>query len=243
MWLLQTKTGQLRHFADPRTMKEPYAVLSHVWSYDEQVFRDDTHSILSGLSPKIASFCERACADGFELAWMDSCCIDSSSSAEVSEVVNAVYEWFRRAAVCYVYLADVESEDDPFAPNSQFRQSRWHSRLWALQELLAPSRIIFLSKDWHALGTKASLSVPIQEVTGIPRSVLLGITPLSSVSVARRMSWASRRRTTRIEDYAYALMGLFGIKLPTIYGEGYHAFTRLQEKILRQIPDQSIFLW
>ncbi|KAI1797134.1 heterokaryon incompatibility protein-domain-containing protein [Ganoderma leucocontextum] len=202
-------------------------------------------SILSSpdVSEKVRRACAVARADGYELIWIDSCCIDKSSSAELSEAINSMYNWYRHAKVCYVYLSDVDDDDLPSAPNSQFRSARWHTRGWTLQELLAPRYVVFYSKGWRVLGTKNTLATVVEEVTGIDRAILNHELPLQSVSVARRMWWSSARVTARVEDEAYCLMGIFDINMPTIYGEGRHAFVRLQEEILKVVPDQSIFSW
>lgn len=181
-----------------------------------------------------------------------------------------MFRWYRDASVCYVFLSDVppsgaqSSEDDggeeasdedsverdtegatedPRDANSAFRHSRWFRRGWTLQELIAPRVVVFLSLDWRFLGTKASLVKVVQAVTGIDRRVLLHRMRLDEVSVAQRMSWAATRKTTRVEDEAYSLLGIFGINMPTLYGEGWRAFIRLQEEIVKRIPDQSLFTW
>ncbi|KAI0644529.1 heterokaryon incompatibility protein-domain-containing protein [Trametes meyenii] len=200
-------------------------------------------SQLSLLSLKVRDFCVYAREQGYDWAWVDSCCIDKSSSAELSEAVNSMYEWYERAAICYAYLADVGGDDDPWAECSQFRVSRWWTRGWTLQELLAAANVVFVASDWSLLGTKNNLAKAIEEVTGIQQTVLRRWTPLNAVPVAQRMFWASKRVTTRVEDEAYSLMGIFGVKMVTNYGEGRHAFTRLQEEILRRVPDQSLFVW
>lgn len=197
------------------------------------------------LSEKIKGICEVAREAGFRLLWLDSCCINKESSAELSEAINSMYEWYRLADVCYVYLADVPDGKDPTAgePRSPFRSSRWHQRGWTLQELLAPKRVVFLTRTWRFLGTKMGLASTLEDITGIDFDVLTGTASLDSVSVARRMSWAAQRETARVEDRAYSLMGIFGVHLSPIYGEGHHAFIRLQEEILQRIPDQSILAW
>ena len=154
-----------------------------------------------------------------------------------------MFQWYAQASVCYVFLHDVDDSEDPAAPGSSFRRSRWFTRGWTLQELVAPRYVAFFSRDWTLLGTKDSLAVAIEAVTHISTEVLTHDMPLNSVSVAERMSWASERTTTRIEDRAYSLLGIFGIHLPTIYGEGHQSFIRLQEEILRRIPDQTLFAW
>ena len=146
----------------------------------------------------------------------------------------------RRAAAA---AEEDEGTEDPRDENSAFRHSRWFRRGWTLQELIAPRVVVFLSLDWRFLGTKASLAKVVQAVTGVDRRVLLHRVRLDEVSVAQRMAWAAERRTTRVEDEAYALLGIFGVNMPTLYGEGRRAFVRLQEEIVKRIPDQSLFTW
>ncbi|KAI0677758.1 heterokaryon incompatibility protein-domain-containing protein [Trametes maxima] len=212
--------------------------------------RNRTHiappiSVLSrpDLSKKIKRICEVARNAGYRLVWIDSCCIDKSSSAELSEALNSMFEWYRHADVCYAYLADVPEGDDPTDERSAFWKSRWHRRGWTLQELVAPKRVVFLTQSWSFLQTKMGLASTLEKITRIDRAVLAGRASLDSVSVSRRLSWAAHRYTTRVEDKAYSLMGIFGVHLSPIYGEGRNAFYRLQQEIIMTIPDQSIFVW
>ncbi|KAI8993775.1 heterokaryon incompatibility protein-domain-containing protein [Trametes punicea] len=262
MWLLDTDTGVLHYVSDP--LRERYAILSHVWDPEkEQSFQDiqrlcelarrseitrrllgrPPRSALSKASDKIRDCCAFARKRGYKRVWIDTCCIDKTSSSELSEAINSMYKWYQQAAVCYAFLYDVDEKDDHRAWSSCFRRSKWFRRGWTLQELIAPRKLVFLSKHWRPLGTKSSLADVVEEITGIERDVLELRIPLDSVSVARRMSWGSRRTTTRVEDEAYSLMGIFDVNIPVIYGEGRNAFYRLQEEILRRIPDQSIFAW
>lgn len=195
------------------------------------------------LSPKIKGICRVAREAGYRLVWIDSCCIDNASSAELSEAINSMFEWYSDADVCYAYLSDVPDDEDPRLPDSEFRDSRWHRRGWTLQELIAPERVIFLSRTWRFLGTKTGLASTLEQITNIDFAILTGRATLSSISVAKRMSWAATRWTTRIEDRAYSLWGIFGVHMSPIYGEGTNAFFRLQEEIIKTIPDQSIFAW
>ena len=195
------------------------------------------------MSDKVRRACAVARAHGYRYIWIDSCCIDKTSSEELSEAINSMFTWYRDASVCYSFLEDVSSGLSPRADLSGFRTSRWFTRGWTLQELIAPRNVIFLSLDWQIIGTKESLADVTESITGIPTAVLVHQTRLREVSVARRMSWASRRITTRVEDEAYSLMGIFDINMPTLYGEGSRAFLRLQEEILKRIPDGSLFAW
>ena len=198
------------------------------------------------LSLKVREACFIARKYGHRLIWIDSCCIDKTSSTELSEAINSMFAWYASATVCYAFLSDVKSprfHNERLVKRSRIGESKWFTRGWTLQELIAPRTVIFLSRDWHFLGTKASLSDVIEAVAGISRGILVHQLPLDQVSVATRMSWASKRRTTRVEDEAYSLMGIFDINMPTLYGEGRRGFIRLQEEILKRIPDQSVFAW
>ncbi|PIL28688.1 hypothetical protein GSI_08732 [Ganoderma sinense ZZ0214-1] len=195
------------------------------------------------LSPKIREACRVAREQGYDYLWVDSCCIDKTSSSELSESINSMYQWYSRADVCYAFLPDVPANEDHKAKDSRFRRSRWFTRGWTLQELIAPVDVVFLAEDWTAIGSKESLAEPITEITNIDYNALLHIEPLDQFSVAQRLSWAARRETTRVEDQAYSLLGIFDINMPTLYGEGEGAFRRLQEEIMRRTPDQSLFAW
>jgi hypothetical protein len=152
----------------------------------------------------------------------DTVCINKSSSAELSEAINSMFQWYREAQVCYAYLADVSSDFlGSRAVSPAVRRSRWFTRGWTLQELLAPATVIFLNESWVEVGTKSSFAELISSVTGIARSDMANF---RDANVAVKMSWAANRETTRTEDIAYCLMGLFGVNMPLLYGEGRNAF-------------------
>ena len=197
----------------------------------------------SRLSRKVRDACAFARRHGHRYLWIDSCCIDKTSSSELSESINSMFQWYAGAAVCYTFLADVPSEESPDADGSRFRRSRWFTRGWTLQELVAPSELLFLSSDWEIIGSKRQLAGLIEAISNVDREALLREKPLNKFSVAQRLSWAARRETTRVEDRAYSLLGIFGINMSTLYGEGEGALRRLQEEIMRRIPDQSLFAW
>jgi len=191
---------------------------------------------------KIRECCKIAAAAGFEYVWVDTCCIDKTSSAELTEAINSMFEWYRRADVCYIYLADYPGGTRLGRPFPSFRESRWFRRGWTLQELLAPKSVIFFDGQWEDIGTKHSLREEISEITDIQPEALLGA-EMEDFSIAQRMCWASKRETTRIEDEAYSLLGIFGVYMPMLYGEGPHAFIRLQEEIIKRSTDHTIFAW
>ena len=239
MRLLHTSTLKLEEFygSIPR-----YAILSHTWESEEVSYQDlpQEHAKKMRGYRKVKSCCDQAARNYFDYVWIDTCCIDKRSSAELSEAINSMFSWYQNAGVCYAFLADVPEHDDPTSEKSAFRKSRWFTRGWTLQELLAPSVIIFYDGTWTDIGTKRSLRVVISEITSIDSDTLLG-DDFKRHSVATRMSWASHRITTRDEDIAYCLMGIFGINMPILYGEGRAAFTRLQHNIIQSSYDHTIF--
>jgi hypothetical protein len=230
-----------------------YAILSHTWGGDvEEVTFED---LAKGTGKRKAGyqkirFCgEEAARHGLQYFWVDTCCIDKSSSAELQESINSMFRWYRDAAECYVYLSDVsrpafDSSDklNQLPWESAFRKSRWFTRGWTLQELIAPASVEFFSKDWEKLGNKKSLERHIHEIAGIPVKVLRG-GPLSDFGVTDRMLWADKRETTREEDKAYSLLGIFDVHMPLIYGEGRdNALARLREEIGRVLKGKSLSL-
>jgi hypothetical protein len=197
---------------------------------------------------KILKACLQARGDGLDFLWVDTNCIDKSSSAELSEAINSMYAWYRNASVCYAYLVDVHGVGDEHDVHGNgtykiLRRSRWFRRGWTLQELLAPKDVRFFARDWTPMGTKRSLALLMTSITGVDEKYLLHTEDSRSASIAQRMAWVANRTTTRLEDIAYCMLGLFDVNMPLIYGEGAKAFVRLQEEILRMSEDYSIFAW
>lgn len=188
---------------------------------------------------KVMDCRRKAKEDGYKYVWIDTCCIDKSSSAELSEAINSMFAIYERAAVCYAHLADVHGPSD-----LTFSTSRWFRRGWTLQELIAPSNLQFFTSTWELIGSKYDMTQAIQEITGIERATLLRVEQVNALSHATVMSYAAKRETTRAEDMAYCLMGLFEIHMPVIYGEGGEkAFIRLQHEILARSPKHSLMAW
>ena len=194
-----------------------YAILSHTWGDGEVSYQE----MLSGNTStkagyrKIESCCKQAAKDGYQYVWIDTCCINKDSSAELSEAINSMFRWYRDAAVCYAYLADISESTYRLAEPSNLgyrvqnrreevlKTSRWFKRGWTLQELIAPTQLIFFSSDWSILASKSDIDKVLSYITGIQRRVLLGKTPSNDCSIAQRMSWAAQRETSRPEDIAY----------------------------------------
>lgn len=263
MRLLNTTTLELKTF----TGQYPeYAILSHTWGYQEaplEVFlptrrwQRPAAWLRKRRYPKVVDSCHLAKSQGYDWIWIDTCCIDKSSSTELSEAINSMYGYYEKSAVCFAYLADVDV--DMSSPKQELAdaltESRWFTRGWTLQELIAPSSVEFFNKSWAVIGNKTSLSSHLEDITSIPAAIFspswynlckggLARQSLHLLSVAQKLSWASSRRTTRAEDLAYCLMGLFDVHMPLLYGEGEKkAFTRLQAEIAKQTNDQTLFAW
>jgi hypothetical protein len=316
MHLLNAETRKLEQF--PGGHIPPYAILSHTWGEKEVSMHDlinDTNVESKERYIKIKHSCEQARVDGLEYVWIDTCCIDKTSSAELSEAINSMFNWYANAEKCYAYLADVWGIRDPSTPETtlreplyrpiadtkpdsryesdatactavritevalhedncnpsvpacicgitsandykkMFSQSRWFTRGWTLQELIAPTQVFFFDFHWNYIGNRnGSLLNAIANITGIDIRALQASKPsqshsqsishvITTFSVAQRMSWAAQRYTTKVEDQAYCLLGLLGVNMPLLYGEREKAFYRLQREILDSTTDHSILAW
>ena len=240
MRLINTSSFEILEFNPPKIPR--YAILSHTWTDDEFIFSDrnnpDRRS--SNGFKKISGCCTLAAAEGWQFLWVDTCCIDKSSSAELTEAINSMYKWYENSEVCYVYLEDFFLETARLNRGQSFRYSRWFSRGWTLQEFLAPQNVVFYDHKWIEIGSKTFLKAKISSICWISSD---HIDRPKKASIATKMSWASRRHTSREEDMAYCLLGLFDINMPLLYGEGDNAFYRLQCEIIQSSADESIFAW
>jgi hypothetical protein len=304
MRLLHSTEWRFKDFFDSST--PPYAILSHRWSSDEVSYQELQLAIklrtatgpirLPGLGFSKIEACRRgASKDSLQWTWIDTCCINKESSAELSEAINSMYRWYEEAQVCYVYLSDVEcrpsyqnlsedgdhlgkvvnNEEDAHSDISDgssgedvnedemipitfrvartriqaleaIRKSNWFTRGWTLQELLAPQTIIFYDRLWKVIDSRDELADTIQAATGIENEYLYGKNRhhrIRAASVAKKMSWLAGRSTSRVEDMAYCMLGLFDVNMPLLYGEGERSFTRLQLAIITNNDDESIFAW
>jgi len=227
-----------------------YAILSHTWTEGQEVTYNElvagTGKHKTGYA-KIRFCGAQAATDGLEYFWVDTCCIDKSTSEELSTAINSMFRWYQRATKCYVYLSDVHVPDEVVDVQAfritwedAFRRSRWFTRGWTLQELIAPATVEFFSKECKQLGSRISLEREIYEITEIPIEALRG-QRLSEFSVDERMRWTVKRKTTVKEDKAYCLLGIFGVFMPLIYREGeVHAILRLREEVQRRQEGRGI---
>ncbi|KAF2764563.1 hypothetical protein EJ03DRAFT_245340, partial [Teratosphaeria nubilosa] len=225
----------------------PYSILSHTWG-DEEVIFNDMVNLKSARRKsgwkKVQYMCQQTIKDRLGWAWIDTCCIDKSSSAELSEAINSMFRWYQEATVCHV---DMSSSPDgsgrSLDVNASFARSRWWRRGWTLQELIAPSNVVFWDPCWNCFGPLVNLVHLISDFTGIEQDMLLRVKSYREICVGKRLSWAAERETTRIEDVAYSLLGILDVNMPNLYGEGQRAFRRLQEEFMRTSTDLSILAW
>jgi len=229
-----------------------YAILSHTWGSDneEVTFRDLGYGSGRGKTgfDKLEFCAARAEQDGLQYFWVDTCCIDKSNNAELSKAIDSMFRWYQNAARCYVYLSDVSTarcrrDNQQSEWDAAFRASRWFTRGWTLQELLAPVSVEFFSREGQRLGDKRSLKQQIHKITGIAIPALQG-SSLTQSSIKERFEWAKTRETKREEDWAYCLQGIFGVSMPVTYGEGKaQAIFRLKEEItsMLSISFQAVF--
>ena len=240
-----------------------YAIVSHRWikkdGEDQEVSYEDMVDILKVVGEdrdeirhrpgyrKIIDGCKQAENDGYEWLWIDTCCIDKRSSAELSEAINSMYRWYANSKVCYTHLHDVFEPSFPTERNKdKYPDNGWPALFscgWTLQELIAPMNIRFFNQNWLDLGDKKSLANTLSAITRVPQNILANGLPIKRPCVAQIMSWAADRVTTREEDQAYSLLGLLDVNMPMLYGKGKRAFQRLQLEIMRTSNDQSIFAW
>jgi hypothetical protein len=256
MRLLNISTFELKEFNELNV--PPYVIASHRWTDDETNYKD----IKKRRNPetvgykKVQDFCAfirrtnvtntramevRGLKRDCQWLWIDTACIDKSSSAELSESINSMYYWYTNAEVCYAYLSDVQSPH-PTAAIMEFMTSQWFTRGWTLQELLAPRIVVFLDRNWGVIGHKHSLpdcdlgcqgfgpelNAKIERITSIEQNVM--VRRISNWSFEKVKHWSSLRETTRFEDRAYCLLGLLGINMVPIYGERENAWDRLEEE-------------
>ncbi len=239
MRLLNTDTLEFAEFfgSPPR-----YAILSHTWEDGEVSLRemmDGPPSVKNKQGyRKVVDYCRLAVQQGYAWAWVDTCCINKTSDAELSESINSMFRWYQEAAVCHVFLSDLSVDADL---DTTLPSCRWFTRGWTLQELIAPRTVEFYDRGWVMRGTKESLGSQLCAITMINQSALAG--GFRHSNIAERMSWVALRETTRPEDIAYCMLGLFDVSMPMLYGEGKRAFRRLQEELIRQSNDLSIFAW
>ncbi|KAK4450278.1 heterokaryon incompatibility protein-domain-containing protein, partial [Podospora aff. communis PSN243] len=254
--LVDTHTLSLETFS--WTLAPNFVILSHTWEPDDEVSYQEMAAASDNVAHparwksgfrKIEKTCELARAEGYYFVWIDTCCIDKSSSAELSEAINSMFRWYRGATICYAYLADLPAHRsrNPISSSlqEQLPRCRWFTRGWCLQELIAPRDIVFFNSSWESIGRKTDPNIKrlLSQITRIDEKVLTNPAVLPSLPVAQKMSWAADRETTRPEDMSYCLLGIFDINMPMLYGEGTKAFQRLQEEIIKRTNDLSIFAW
>ncbi|PIA99385.1 Vegetative incompatibility protein HET-E-1 [Cercospora beticola] len=216
----------------------PYAIASHRWhlgheaSYKDILKKRNTTS--TGYK-KVLEFADfvRKNVGNVEWLWIDTCCILQQSSEEVSEAVNSMFKWYRNAVVCIAWLDDFGGVREGGGDLGMLGRSRWFTRGWTLQELVAPKTVVFVTRGWEVLGYKGIRTEGLKQmamgpelgeilagVTGIPEPVLKDYEYARAIGAEQKLEWMSERETTREEDQSYCLLGFFDVTMPVIYGEG-----------------------
>ncbi|EMD85982.1 hypothetical protein COCHEDRAFT_1187060 [Bipolaris maydis C5] len=223
----------------------PYAILSHRWGSSEILIEDISNGSYKEKEEgyqKLRFCAEQAAQDGLQYFWIDTCCIDRWNNNERSKAINSMFQWYKKAVRCYVFLSDVSASTSTSTGfilcrdwNVSLRRSKWFTRGWTLQELIAPASVEFFSCEGQRIGDKISLSQLLHSITGIPLAALRNC-PLNQFSISERMRWVSGRETTETEDMVYCLLGLLGVSMPTTYGEGREsALERLQAEVEAEV--------
>ncbi|KAI1740014.1 hypothetical protein F4680DRAFT_130831 [Xylaria scruposa] len=261
MRVLDTTTFELQEAAYIEDFeKDGYAILSHCWISNPEIvyqalpkhieeLRYGKRPLSSPAVDKIHGACETARKEGYKWMWIDTCCIDKSSTQELRESINSMLKWYKDARLCVTYLFDVKKNSDATGENifcsalEKNQPAKWFSRGWCVQELLAPKAVKFYDMNWEYLGERNDLFKPLSKLSGINARYLNGKDYLNAC-IAVKMSWMASRTTSRPEDIAYSLLGLLGVRMDLDYGEGAKAFLRLQETIMKSNKmDESLFAW
>ncbi|KAF5371729.1 hypothetical protein D9758_003400 [Tetrapyrgos nigripes] len=241
--LIDTRTCKLVDFTENEHIPA-YAILSHRWFRDQEVQYEDFLELQPETRKKlgyrrIRGACKQAFLDGHNYIWIDTCCINQNNADEVSRNINSMYFYYHNSTVCYAYLVDVYTPKYKHESSQAglWSHSKWFTRGWSLQELLAPRKVVFFNADWELIGDKAQLKYSISRLTGIPRSVLDGSSPIEDVNIEERMTWCAGRQTTKPPDLAYCLLGILGVFMVPDYTEDARtAFQRLQRILVRCYP-------
>jgi hypothetical protein len=242
--LYEKPDGTLAFFNPRKRENHEYGMLSHVWLPDEEdevtyqdILDNTAHTKLGYRKLKLCA--DWARRDGTKYFWCDTCCINPDSTMERDEAIKSMFQWYADAKRCWVYLKDVTRKIDGGEDNPhwkyQLEHSRWLLRDWTLQELLAPPSVHFYSEDSVFIGDRNSMSEEISKWAEIPRQVIRKPSTRTEYSIEERLKWSRRRETRWEEDWAYGLMGLFGVRLTPDYGERRPA----AEKRLREAIDRK----
>ncbi|THV01252.1 HET-domain-containing protein [Dendrothele bispora CBS 962.96] len=235
--MINTSSLELEDFEDGVSIPH-YAILSHTWGAEEIGYHEFDRLISKKKESlqKIVGACMRARSDGLRYLWIDTCCINQEDQTDVHRNVKNMYSYYRNSRICYAYLVDTDMQD---VVESGFGQSRWFTRGWTLQELLAPPEVIFFDSHWGYMGTRTKLRKEISGVTGIPEYIARNPISLRHVDVQERMSWSVLRKTSRSVDRAYCLFGILGVSIEPNYNEDLvTAINRLQEAFFERYPEK-----
>ncbi|KIJ59666.1 hypothetical protein HYDPIDRAFT_100297, partial [Hydnomerulius pinastri MD-312] len=230
-----------------------YVMLSHKWEGQEPLLEDVLNKSVYGLKEpstisKLQNLCTTARDAGYRWVWSDTCCIDKKDLVVLQQSLTSMYHWYSSSALTIVYLSDVPSPSQ----SGMLAHSIWNTRGWTLQEFLASSTVRFYDQQWtpylnsseNSANHKESVAVmaELETVTGISAEALLAFHPGPS-AIREKLRLASSRTTTREEDVAYSLFGIFDVWVPPNYGEGNKALGRLLQEVVGRSGDPGPLAW
>jgi hypothetical protein len=252
LFVMEHPDSRMEHIEEVVEKYFRCVMLSHRWDAKESKLHEIQGKFVYKLHPvggivKLQSFCKIARDAGYRWAWMDTCCIDQTNNVELQESINSMFVWYHHSALTIIYLPDVP----PFSEPGALAKSVWNTRGWTFQELMASRCILFYQSDWtlylndRSPNHKDSDNIikELAEATGIDRETLVDFHP-GTKNVRKTLQWASSRTTTRQEDIAYSLFGVFCVRPGVNYGEKKQsAIGRLLETIIAQSGDITALDW
>ena len=251
--LISSTTTHIDHARIEREVAKyyRYATFSHKWEDNEPLFEKVIHIVVYDLEEslthdKLQMFCKIVRDSGFHWAWSDTCCINKGDHVVLQEALVSMFKWYEGSALTIVLLRGVRSP----SKRGDLVRSIWNTRAWTFQEYHASKVVRFYTEDWKPYlnpdipNHKESPEIisEMEEATGVSARALLALRP-GLDDIREKLRLASTRRTTRVEDSAYSLLGIFSMSLSVVYGEGDKALGRFLAQLLTSSGDTSILAW
>jgi hypothetical protein len=251
--LISSMTTHIDHARIEREVTEyyRYATFSHKWEDNEPLFEQVIRIVVYDLGEslthdKLQMFCKIVRDSGFHWAWSDTCCINKADHFVLQEALVSMFKWYEGSALTIVLLRGVRSP----SKRGDLMKSIWNTRAWTFQEYHASKVVRFYTEDWKLY---LNLDIPnhkespeiiseMEEATGVSARALMALRP-GLDDIRRKLRLASTRQTTRVEDAAYSLLGIFSMSLSVVYGEGDKALGRFLAQLLMSSGDTSILAW
>lgn len=231
-----------------------YVMFSHKWeetcnepSFQDVLGKSVYHDLeRSPTNEKLRKFCEIVRETGYRWAWSDTCCIDRTNSFMLNKAIVSMYRWYKESALTLALLSSIV----PPSKRGDLRDSIWMTRAWTLQELLAPRAIRFYDSEWklylndphHDHRVSPIINAELAAAVSVTSKTISAFHP-GDLGVREKLRLASTRSSTKEEDIAYSLFGIFASDLQPNYGEGKDALGRLLEEIVHRSGDITVLAW